>query len=256
VLIPISDDDRKLLKPAYVTWALVLLNIGVYVIQLSVPSFTVGYATIPAEITTGRDIVEPIEVQVSPGQVEPIPNAPGPKPIQLTLLTSMFMHAGLLHLAGNMLFLWIFGDNVEHRFGHRPFLLFYLGSGLMAAFAHIAMNSESLIPSLGASGAIAGVLGAYLVLYPRNRVYALMFVWIVTLPAFVVIVLWVIAQLMGGFQSLSSAPGAGGVAYAAHLGGFVAGVAMALYLRQRLQDEPASVFQHRYAMDPTVRKLW
>ncbi|MGI9428635.1 MAG: rhomboid family intramembrane serine protease, partial [Bythopirellula sp.] len=121
MLIPISDDDRRLIKPAYVTWALVLLNIGVFLIQLSVPSFTFGYATIPAEVTTGRDLVEPVGVQVSPGRVEEIPNAPGPKPIQLTLLTSMFMHAGLMHLAGNMLFLWIFGDNVEHRFGHSPF---------------------------------------------------------------------------------------------------------------------------------------
>lgn len=257
MLIPLSDDDRNLIKPAIVTWALLLANIGVYFVQMSSPAFTLGYAAIPAEVTTGRDFVEPIDVQVSPNKVVRIPNAPGPTPIQLTLLTAMFMHGGIAHLGGNMLFLWIFGDNVEHRFGHLAFLIFYLGSGLAAAVAHIAFNSSSIVPSLGASGAIAGVMGAYLVLYPRNRVYAMAFIWMVALPAFVVIALWVVAQLMGGFQSLTGESSSlGGVAYAAHLGGFACGVVMALILRNRLAEEPTSVFQRHYTLDSAARKLW
>ena len=256
MLLPLSDDDRHLIKPAYVTWALILLNIGVFYVQLTNPEFTFGYAAIPAEVTTGRDLVGPIEIQVAPHKRGSLPHAAGPRPIQLTLLSAMFMHGGFGHLAGNLLFLWIFGDNVEHRFGHFPYLLFYLGSGLAAAIAHVAINPNSVIPSLGASGAIAGVLGAYLVLFPRNRVYAIFFIWIVALPAFAVIAMWAVAQFVGGFQALSSMPGTGGIAYAAHIGGFVTGVAIALFFRQRWRVEPASVFQQRYAADPGVRRLW
>ncbi len=256
MLFPLSDDDRLLIKPAVVTWTLLILNVLVFLIQIKVPTFTFSYAAVPVEITTGKDLVEPIEVEVAPGKMVQIPHSPGPSPIQLTLLSSMFMHSGILHLAMNMLYLWIFGDNVEHRFGHFPFLLFYLASGLAASLAHVAMNAESIIPSLGASGAISGVLGAYLVLFPRNRVYSILLVWIVTVPAFVVIVLWAISQLVSGYGSLSDAPGTGGVAYAAHIGGFVAGVALALFLRHRLVEEPTSVFQRRYAQDPKARRWW
>jgi len=256
MLFPISDDDRKLIKPAIVTVGLLILNVLVFLLQLSDPTFTFSYAAVPLEITTGRDLVQPVDIQVAPGEVAQIPHSPGPRPIQLTLLSSMFMHSGLMHLAMNMLYLWIFGDNVEHRFGHLPFLIFYLASGLAASVAHVAMNSGSIIPSLGASGAISGVLGAYLVLFPRNRVYALLLVWVVTVPAFVVIVLWAISQVISGFGSLSEAPNTGGVAYAAHIGGFVAGVALALFFRQRLGEEPTSVFKSRYAQDPQARRWW
>jgi membrane associated rhomboid family serine protease len=233
-----------------------MVNILVFLKQSSDPAFTFGYAAIPAEITSGQDLIEPIAIRVSANKIEEMPNAPGPRPIQLTLLTSMFMHAGLVHLVGNMLFLWIFGDNVEHRFGHIPFLFFYLGSGLFAGVTYTLLNSTSLIPSLGASGAIAGVLGAYLVLFPWNRVYALFFIWMVSVPAFVVIALWFIGQLMGGFQSLSAVPGSGGVAYSAHLGGFFAGVAMAFGLRSKLPAEPDSTFKRLYLADPKAHKLW
>lgn len=256
MFFPFSDDDRKLTKPAYATWAILLLNILIFGLQLADPSFTFGYSAIPAEITSGEDFLEPIAVQVSPGKTENLPNAPGPTPIQLTLLTSMFMHAGLAHLGGNMLFLWIFGDNVEHRFGHLPFLIFYLGSGLVGGLAHLVMNSDSILPSLGASGAISGVLGAYLVLFPWNRVYAIFVVWMVSLPAFVVIVMWFVGQLMGGFRSLSMLPGSGGVAYSAHIGGFLAGLAMALVLRNRMLGEPDTIFRRIYLADPQANKWW
>lgn len=256
MLIPLSDDDRDLIKPAFITWALVTLNLVVFVIQSNNPEFTLGYAAIPAEITTGEDLIGPVQIQLAPGKFTSLPHTAGPKPIQLTLLSSMFMHGGIAHLAGNLLFLWIFGDNVEHRFGHLPFLLFYLMSGLAASIAHVVMNFNSVVPSLGASGAIAGVLGAYLVLFPRNRVYAIFIIWMVTLPAFVVIAMWAVAQFVGGFQSLSGVPGSGGIAYAAHIGGFIAGAALALLFRNKWQAEPASVFRQRYLADPAARRLW
>lgn len=264
MFFPLSDDDRLLVKPAYVTWTLVGLNGLVFLLQTVSPQFTLGYAAIPAEITRGQDLVAPVafqlgSVQGGTAQVVEIPQAPGPRPIQLTLLTAMFMHAGFLHLGGNMLFLWIFGDNVEHRFGHLPFLIFYLASGLMASFAQIALKPDSVIPTLGASGAIAGVLGAYLVLFPRNRVYVFFLFMVISVPAFLVLILWAATQLIGGYGSiigLASRGEMGGVAYAAHLGGFAAGVAVALFYRRRLPAEPDTVFGRHYARDPRTRRLW
>jgi membrane associated rhomboid family serine protease len=264
MFIPLSDDDRLLVKPAFVTWTLLGLNVLVFLLQASNPEFTLGYAAIPAEITTGQDLVSPVAVSLgsahggSPQWVE-VPQAAGPSPIQLTLLTAMFMHAGLMHLGGNMLFLWIFGDNVEHRFGHIPFLIFYLASGLTASFAQIALSPDSVIPTLGASGAIAGVLGAYLVLFPRNRVYTFFIYTVISVPAFLVLVMWVGAQLIGGYGSIfgSKALGeTGGVAYMAHLGGFVAGVVVALLYRLWLSAEPDTVLGRQYRRDPRTRRLW
>lgn len=264
MFIPLSDDDRLLVKPAYITWTLVALNLLVFLLQASNPEFTLGYAAIPAEITTGQDLVEPVTVSFesvqgsAPRWVE-VPQAAGPSPIQLTLLSAMFMHAGLMHLGGNMLFLWIFGDNVEHRFGHLPFLIFYLASGLTASFAQIALSPDSVIPTLGASGAIAGVLGAYLVLFPRNRVYTFFIYSVISVPAFLVLALWVGAQLVGGYGSIFSSEAAGdtgGVAYMAHLGGFVAGVVVAWIYRQRLPAEPDTLLSRQYTRDPHTRRLW
>ena len=256
MFFPISDDDRKLIKPAYVTWILLGLNILVFLIQVNDPRFTYSYAAVPAEITGNVDLVEPVDIKVSSREVVQIPQLPGPWPIQLTLLTSMFMHGGIMHLAGNMLYLWIFGDNVEHRFGHVAFLLFYLGSGLAASLAHIALSPDSVIPTLGASGAISGVLGAYLVLFPRNRVYAIFFFRIIPVPASVVLIMWAITQFIGGFGSVTGSSDVGGVAYAAHIGGFVAGVAFAMYYRTQWPEEPHTVFQRRYGQDPQARLWW
>jgi membrane associated rhomboid family serine protease len=168
MLFPISDDDRHLLRPAYVTITLVVANVLVFFYQLGHPDFIYAASVIPLEIVKGVDLVDPALVRAG-GQLVEVPQAPGPSPIHLTLLSAMFMHGGWAHLGGNLLYLWIFGDNVEHRFGHLRFLVFYLASGLAASFAQIAMDPHSIIPNLGASGAISGVLGAYLVLFPHHR---------------------------------------------------------------------------------------
>jgi membrane associated rhomboid family serine protease len=153
-----------------------------------------------------------------------------------TLFTSMFVHAGWLHLLSNMLYLWIFGDNVEDNVGHFGFLILYILSGLAGAFAHILFNPDSTIPTVGASGAISGVLGAYVVLYPAGRIRTLMFIppfiTFVRVPALLLIGFWFFMQLMGGLASLET-PQASGVAFWAHVGGFVAGVLLVNLLRKR-----------------------
>jgi membrane associated rhomboid family serine protease len=148
-----------------------------------------------------------------------------------TLFTSMFMHAGLLHIGGNMLYLWIFGDNVEDRFGHVKFSIFYLLCGLAATAAQLVFSLDSNIPNLGASGAIAGVLGAYILLFPKAKVSVLQGQRVVPVPALIVIGLWFVLQLFSGIGSIASTSDTGGVAYMAHIGGFVAGLVLALLFR-------------------------
>jgi membrane associated rhomboid family serine protease len=199
-----------------------------FLIQLNSDAFTYGYSTIPAEITQGIDLTQTQSVTVD-GQKVPIPQAPGPDPIYLTLLTSMFMHGGFAHIAGNMLFLWIFGDNVEHRVGHIPYFLFYLAAGIIASFAQIAVNPDSVIPSLGASGAISGVLGAYIVMFPNNRVTVILGRVPTQVPAIVAIGIWALFQFISGFGAIATTDETtGGVAYMAHIGGFIAGVIFGL----------------------------
>ncbi len=256
MFFPISDDDRDLSEPAYVTFTLIAINLLVFVYQVTHPAFTYGWSVIPKEITTGQDLVEP-QVIVVDRQAVKIPQAPGPPSIYLTLVTSMFMHSGVLHLFGNMLYLWIFGDNVEHRFGHVRFLIFYFVSGLIATFAQISLGPASVIPNLGASGAIFGVLGAYMVLFPRNRVNVIVFYFIVSLPAVVVIGVWVAFQVFQTFGTFyATSPSAGGVAYMAHLGGIVAGVLMGLFVRLTMKEEPDSILTRQYREDPRSRLLW
>src|SRR6185295_5997306 len=148
-----------------------------------------------------------------------------------TLFTSMFMHAGWLHLGGNMLYLWIFGDNVEDRFGHVKFIIFYLLCGLAATFAQLMFSVGSDVPNLGASGAIAGVLGSYILLFPRGQVRVLMGRGVIPMPALVVIGLWIVLQLVSGVGSITQSSETGGVAYMAHIGGFVAGLVLTFVLR-------------------------
>jgi membrane associated rhomboid family serine protease len=245
MLFPISDDDRHLLRPAYVTITLVVANVLVFFYQLGHPDFIYAASVIPLEIVKGVDLVDPVLVRAG-GQLVEVPQAPGPSPIHLTLLSSMFMHGGWAHLGGNLLYLWIFGDNVEHRFGHLRFLVFYLASGLAASFAQIAMDSQSSIPNLGASGAISGVLGAYLVLFPRNTVMAVFFFRIIAIPAVFVLGLWGVTQFFAGMGSLGNTGATGGVAYAAHVGGFVAGLIAGLFARFHLKAEPETPFRHIY----------
>ena len=261
MLFPISDDDRRLSRPALVTWALLAANVALFLVQMSDPEFTYAWSTVPYEITTGQDIANnaPLDVSTESFSAQDIPQRPGPGPaplVYLTLLTSMFMHGGLGHIGGNMLYLWIFGDNVEHRFGAVPFLAFYLVSGLVASFAQIALDPDGLVPSLGASGAISGVLGAYLVLHPRNKVNAIFFFRVVSVPAFVVLGLYIVMQFVSGWGSFFATEQTGGVAYAAHIGGFVAGVVMGLVLLARGRKEQPSVLTPAMRRDPRNKQLW
>lgn len=229
MLIPIGDDDRRLKGPAVVSLSLLAANLAVFFLFQQAglnDAFTYGWSVIPQEIVSGVDFVQPRTV-VADGQRVQIPQAPGPSPIYLTILSAMFMHGGFAHLFGNLLYLWIFGDNVEQRLGSARFLGFYLVCGLAATVAQIMLNPSSIVPNLGASGAISGVLGAYIVFFPRNRVHALFFYFIVSVPAFVAIGLWIAFQFFNGLGSIVAQPALGGVAYGAHIGGFLAGVTMA-----------------------------
>jgi len=222
--MPLRDDNTDRHIVPVVTYALIAVNILVWLIELGVGErFVNGYSTVPFEITNNTDLVGMQSVQAG-GQSITIRLYPGPTPIYLTLLSAMFMHASWMHIIGNMLYLWIFGDNVEDRIGSAKFLLFYLICGFAASAAHIMVGTDSVIPSLGASGAIAGVLGAYLVLFPRRQVQVLVARQIVHMPAFAVLGLWILLQVFSQI-SVVGAEG-GGVAYMAHIGGFVAGVAL------------------------------
>ncbi len=233
-MLPIHDENERGQGLAFVSLALIAINVVVFlVLQGAVATaegidFTYGFSAVPYEITNNIDLTAPETITVD-GQSFEVPQEPGPSPIWLTLLTSMFMHGGWLHLGGNMLFLWIFGDNVEHRIGHLPFLVFYLVVGVVASFAQILLRADSVIPTLGASGAISGVLGAYLVLFPANRVLVVLFRFPVWVPAIVVIGLWIVFQVASGLANLSAE--GGGVAYMAHIGGFAAGVLGGLIVR-------------------------
>lgn len=250
MLFPISDDDSRLSGVAYVTWTLIALNAALFVLQMVNPEFTYAWSMVPYEVTTGTDLVEPVAM----GNGQLLPHYPGPPILLLTLFSSMFMHGGLAHLGGNMLYLWIFGDNIEHRFGSVRFILFYLASGLGGHAAQIALAPESVIPNLGASGAISGIMGAYLVLFPRNRVNAVVFYMVMSVPALVVLGFWIATQVFMGAQSLGSS--GGGVAYGAHIGGFLVGVLIALPFRLTMKREPESVLRRQYDQDPRARRYW
>ncbi len=254
-MFPISDENERGHGPAYVTLALIAINVVVFVIlqgagaTVGGEEFTYGWSAVPVEITTGADLVAPETITVQ-GETLVVPQEPGPSPIWLTLLSSMFMHGGWLHLAGNMLFLWIFGDNVEHRVGHAIFLAFYLVAGLIATFSQILINPDSVIPTLGASGAISGVLGAYLVLFPGNRVMVFLFRVLVPVPAIVAIGMWAVFQVVTGIGSIAiGEETGGGVAYLAHIGGFVSGLVAGVVFRflygepRHPRGTPASLYR-------------
>lgn len=257
MFFPISDDDQDVQKTAYVTYGLLAANVVLFLIQMSNPEFTYGWSVIPKEITSGVDLVEPQLIEIPGGGAAEIPQAPGPPVIWLTLFSSMFMHGGFGHIAGNMLYLWIFGNNVENRFGHAWFLFFYLAAGLVGSIAQIAMSPNSVIPNLGASGAISGVMGAYLVLFPHNRINAVFLYHVVTVPALVVLGMWIAMQLVSGVGSIATTAGSmGGVAYLAHIGGFVAGILAAVCCRIQMNREPDSVLYRQYERDPRAYRLW
>lgn len=254
MLFPIGDDDRDLSGPALVTWTIFAANVLIFIYQMMNPEFTNGWSVVPFEITHGEDLVGPVTLSAGNQSVE-IPHAPGPGIIYLTILSAMFMHGGFAHIIGNLLYLWIFGDNVEHRFGPGVFLVLYVASGVVGTVAQIVIEPNSMVPNLGASGAISGVLGAYLVLFPKNRVHAIFFFSVVSVPAILVIGLWIAFQLISGWGVLTAGPQLGGVAYGAHIGGFVAGAVCALVLR-KLIDEHESVLTRVARRDSRSRPMW
>ena len=230
MLMPIGDDNEGRVNTPIVTYILIGINLAVFFfLQMPSRTFDYSYSIIPREITSGQDLVGQAMINGTA-----IPLGPGPTPIYLTVFSAMFMHGGFMHLFGNMLYLWIFGDNVEDALGRVKFLLFYLICGIAATFAQIFTDPNSLIPNLGASGAIAGVLGGYLVMYPTRMVRVLAgFFGIFHLPAIIVIGLWGALQFMSGLGSIApgTEEGSGGVAYWAHVGGFVAGLILVSLFR-------------------------
>jgi membrane associated rhomboid family serine protease len=208
-MLPIGDDDSSRRTVPVVTYALIALNVLFFFVELTGgDAFINRWAFVPSRFLAnpGADF--------------------------LTLFTSMFMHAGWLHLGGNMLYLWIFGDNVEDRFGHVKYLIFYLVCGLAATFAQLAFSTGSNIPNLGASGAIAGVLGSYIVMFPQEQVKVLLGTTVSSVSALIVIGGWIVLQFFSGVASITSAAAdTGGVAFMAHIGGFITGVVLTFLLR-------------------------
>jgi membrane associated rhomboid family serine protease len=210
-MVPIGDDNSNRRTVPVVTYALIAANVLFFLVELyGGDPFIEKWAFVPTRFLAnpGGDF--------------------------LTLFTSMFMHAGLAHLGGNMLYLWIFGDNVEDRFGHVKFFIFYLLCGIAATFAQLAFSAGSNVPNLGASGAIAGVLGSYLVMFPQGQVKVMQGQRTIPVPALIVIGGWFVLQLVSGFGSIAATTASeGGVAYMAHIGGFVAGLLLTFLFRGR-----------------------
>jgi membrane associated rhomboid family serine protease len=207
-MFPIGDDDSSRRTVPLVTYVLIVLNVLFFFVELSGGDAFIGkWAFVPSRFLAnpGGDF--------------------------MTLFTSMFMHAGWLHLGGNMLYLWIFGDNVEDRFGHLKFVIFYLLCGLAATFAQLIFSMTSNVPNLGASGAIAGVLGSYILMFPQQKVKVLVGRVVTPVSALIVIGLWIVLQFFSGFASITGAADTGGVAYMAHIGGFIAGFVLTFFLR-------------------------
>jgi len=234
-MFPIGDDNSDRTMTPYVNYIIIALNVIVFVFLQGMSGdspFTFSYAAVPGEILTGHDIVTNARVITDPntGDRFTMPGlGPTNIPVYFTLITSMFMHGGFAHIAGNMLYLWIFGDNIENAIGHKRYLLFYLLCGVIASLSHVfatkLLGQNLLIPSLGASGAISGVLGAYILLFPKRRVTMFLFRFISHVSAFWAIGIWILFQIINGLGMLGGSE-AGGVAYAAHIGGFLAGLVL------------------------------
>src|SRR5678815_96654 len=215
-MFPIGDDDSAERTVPVVTYLLIALNVLFFFVELSGGDpFIERWSVVPRRLMAnpGADFV--------------------------TIFTSMFMHGGWVHLGGNMLYLWIFGDNVEDRFGHIKFAIFYILCGLAATAAQLAFSLGSNVPNLGASGAIAGVLGAYILLFPQGRVKVLQGQQVIQMPALVVIGIWIVLQFFSGVGSIANTAQTGGVAYMAHIGGFVAGFVLTFLFRGSGREQAA-----------------
>jgi len=231
MFIPIGDDNSRVRITPWLTWAIVAACCYVWYRQLTGgEAYTMGWSAIPYEITHGVDLIHTQEIVIE-GSAEKIQHARGPQPIYVTLLSSMFMHGSWMHLIGNMIYMLVFADQIEARLRRFRFLIFYVVCGLAAAMAQILSRPDSIIPILGASGAIAGVLGAYLVTTPRNPVLLLIFIWVITVPAWLVLGGWFALQLLALRGMDPSA--VSGVAYMAHIGGFIAGAILVHALTPR-----------------------
>jgi rhomboid family protein len=222
VFIPLKDLNPRRSYPI-VNTTLILVNVAVFIYQYTLPPhafkmFITANATIPARFPAWLAGHAPFEVAFLP------------------LLTSMFLHSGIAHIAGNMLFLWIFGDNVEDFYGHFTYLFFYLVCGVGSGLLHVLFNMNSTVPALGASGAISGVMGAYLILYPRSRILTLVFIFLVPIPAVIILGVWFVLQFMSAFESLGSMAPGGGVAWWAHVGGFLLGMLITMMTRGKQQS--------------------
>lgn len=225
-MFPIGDDNSDRTIQPIVNYAFIGINILVFVLLQGLggnDAFSYAFSLVPKEVTTGIDITGIQIVRDSLGNTGEIHHYATPLPVYFNFLSSMFMHGSIAHIFGNMLFLWIFGDNLENLLGHIRYAVFYIVCGFAAAIAQIIMGPDSIIPMLGASGAISGVLGGYILLFPQRQVRAIIFNFLTTVPAFVAIGIWIVYQLIVGYMTPA---GSGGVAYAAHIGGFIAGVAL------------------------------
>ncbi len=231
MFIPIGDDNSRRETTPIIVYLLIAANFAVWMKQLSLgDAFTMGYSTIPYELTHGVDLAGMHIVRAGDEAVR-MDFYPGPHPIYLTALSSMFMHGSWMHILGNMLYLWIFGDQIEDLLGHGKFLLFYLLCGLAADAAQVMAAPDSLIPCLGASGAIAGVLGAYLVRFGSNPVRVLTNRGVANVSAIYVLGFWIVLQFLG--QAGSATGVQSGVAYLAHIGGFIAGIVLVFVVPRR-----------------------
>lgn len=237
MVFPLGDDNSDRTTFPFVNITLIVINVLVFVLFQGMgknDKFTLAYATVPAEIISGHDLVtedKTVQMNTAIGVQEVV--MPGlrstPIPVYLTLFTAMFMHGGIAHLAGNMWFLWIFGDNIEDDLGKVRYLILYLVCGLLASLTHVfvsATGASALIPSLGASGAISGVMGAYLVLHPHRQVMVLLFRFVTDVPGYVAVGMWFGFQVISGLGMLGGDQT--GVAYGAHIGGFIAGAVLAV----------------------------
>ncbi|HKR15183.1 MAG TPA: rhomboid family intramembrane serine protease [Pyrinomonadaceae bacterium] len=250
MVFPLGDDNQDRTTFPFVNYAFIAINLFVFVVLQGLGSntaFTYAFSTVPGEIMTGRDIVTPARViEIATGQRVLMPGlGETPLSVYFTLITSMFMHGGIAHIFGNMLFLWIFGDNIEDRLGHVRYAIFYLLCGVLASLAHVFTTAalagdqaDMLVPSLGASGAISGVLGGYILLHPSRRVNVILFNIFTAVPAWVAIGMWFVFQLISGLGMLGQGSQQGGVAYAAHIGGFLAGLVLIKFFDMGHRDRP------------------
>lgn len=234
MVMPIGNEDRPRIT-AWATFGLIALNLGGFALELAQPpSFAVAYAMTPYEITHDVDIHDPFrhlaEPDDRPNLAEGliVHQAAGPRPVRLTLISALFLHVDSLHLAGNLLFLFIFGQKVEEALGRARFLIFYLACGLVGGLAQVVATPESLIPTLGASGAIAGVMGASLVRFPRDRIRVLFLNVVVLVPAYAVIGCWIALQVLRSVVATGPEAAALPVAYLAHLAGAATGIGLSL----------------------------